>query len=98
MSLRGMKRVCLSALTPDRGLNFESIVEDIPYLSGRLRGGQAIGRDRGAVTTTRRLRRVTCANVALIGDASGSADTITGEGLASSFRETLLLSEALRFH
>jgi flavin-dependent dehydrogenase len=38
---------------------------------------------------------VTRGNVALVGDASGSVDAITGEGLALGFRQALLLAEAL---
>jgi menaquinone-9 beta-reductase len=34
-------------------------------------------------------------NVALVGDASGSADAITGEGLAMGFRQAKLLAEAV---
>ena len=34
-------------------------------------------------------------HVALIGDASGSADSITGEGLAVSFRQALALADAI---
>ena len=52
-------------------------------------------RERGAVTTTLRLHRVVRENIALIGDASGSADAITGEGLAMGFRQAILLSESI---
>jgi menaquinone-9 beta-reductase len=34
-------------------------------------------------------------SVALIGDASGSVDAVTGEGLALSFRQALALSQAI---
>ena len=43
----------------------------------------------------RLLRRVTRANVALVGDASGSVDAITGHGLALAFRQAKVLAEAL---
>jgi len=102
--------VCVAAVTRHTGINFDSVLDDLPYLKHALEGAESIGRDRGAVTTTRKLRRVTCGNVALgsvalgsvasgsvalIGDASGSADAVTGEGLASTFREAFLLGEAL---
>ena len=45
---------------------------------------------------SRRLRHVTSGNIALIGDASGSVDAITGEGLALCFRQALELAHALR--
>ena len=38
-------------------------------------------------------RRVSQGRIALIGDASGSVDAITGEGLCLSFRQAMLLSE-----
>jgi len=87
--------VCVATATSRRGLNFNDILEGLPYLATKLRGRPSVGRDRGAVTTTRRLRRVTCGNIALVGDASGSADAITGSGLASAFRQALLLGDSL---
>jgi flavin-dependent dehydrogenase len=41
------------------------------------------------------LKRVHQGNVALIGDASGSLDAITGEGLSLSFRQATVLGDAL---
>lgn len=87
--------ICVAAVTRRRGSNFERILDGLPYLAEKLRNKPAVGRDRGAVTTTRKLKRVTRGNVALTGDASGSADAITGQGLASAFREALLLGNAL---
>jgi len=87
--------VCVAAITRRSGVHFDGILDDIPYLKHALEGAESLGRDRGAVTTTRKLRRVTRGNVALLGDASGSADAVTGEGLASTFREALLLGDAL---
>src|SRR5207253_1938867 len=39
---------------------------------------------------------VTNGNIALIGDASGSVDAVTGEGMALCFRQAASLSTALR--
>jgi flavin-dependent dehydrogenase len=41
------------------------------------------------------LRRVYRGNIALIGDASGSVDAITGEGMGLAFRQALALADAL---
>ncbi len=87
--------VCVAAITSRRVRNLDSILEGLPYLRGKLPGQAVAGHDRGGVTTTRRLRRVTSGNVALVGDASGSADAITGTGMGSAFREALLLAKAL---
>jgi flavin-dependent dehydrogenase len=87
--------ICVAAITSRRGFHFDAILGGLPYLRDKLCGRAIVGRERGAVTTTRKLRRVVSGNVALVGDASGSADAITGTGLASGFREATLLAEAL---
>jgi flavin-dependent dehydrogenase len=87
--------ICLNTITRHRGLKFDDIIDSLPYLGSKLRGRRSLGRDRGAITTTRKLVRVTRGNIALVGDASGSVDAITGEGLASAFREAILLGDGL---
>ena len=87
--------ICVSAMTREPGIRLGEIVAAIPTLRERLAGAEQSSAERGALTTTRRLRRVASGNVALVGDASGSADAITGEGLAMSFRQALLLAESL---
>ena len=44
---------------------------------------------------TRRLQRVYAGNTALIGDASGAVDAITGEGLCLAFRQAQALADCL---
>jgi len=66
-----------------------------PALAARLRGANPIGTSRGAITLTRSLRHVTLGNIALVGDASGSVDAITGDGLALCFQQSLALAEGL---
>jgi flavin-dependent dehydrogenase len=73
----------------------EAVLAGLPALQAHLEGAGALSKVRGALTTTRKLRRVTAGNVALTGDASGSADAITGEGIALSFRQARLLAEAI---
>src|SRR5438093_1343039 len=72
-----------------------SRIADSPRRRGG--GGDALGRaaERGAVTISRRLRRVTSGRFALIGDASGSVDAVTGEGLRMAFRQATALAAAL---
>jgi flavin-dependent dehydrogenase len=50
---------------------------------------------RGAVTRTRGLREVICGNIAVLGDASGSVDAVTGEGLLSALRQAHALADAI---
>lgn len=87
--------VCVAALSRTSGTRLDAILEALPALRARLAGAERTTAERGALTLTRRLRRVTRANVALVGDASGSVDAITGEGLGMGFRQALLLAESL---
>nr|MDQ2712154.1 hypothetical protein [Acidobacteriota bacterium] len=64
-------------------------------LQRRLSDCQAVTSERGALAATRRLRRITRGNVALVGDASGTVDPITGEGLCLAFQQSLALADAL---
>jgi menaquinone-9 beta-reductase len=48
------------------------------------------------MTVTRKLARVCGERLALLGDASGGVDAITGEGLCLSFRQANLLADCLR--
>jgi menaquinone-9 beta-reductase len=58
--------------------------------------GAPVGKaEAGAVTGNRRFPRVTQGRIALVGDASGSVDAITGEGLCLAFRQSLALAIAL---
>ncbi len=91
----GLGEVCVAAVTRHPGVRLGDILQSLPAIRGRLVGANTSTSERGALTLTRRLRRVTRNNVALIGDASGSADAITGEGLAMGFRQALLLAESL---
>jgi menaquinone-9 beta-reductase len=67
-----------------------------PSLEERLANAEVTGRDKGAVTSMNSLRRVCRGSVALIGDASGSVDAITGDGLRLAFCQALELAEAMR--
>ena len=66
-----------------------------PQLAGRLTEAVPSDIPRGAITYSRKLHRVTKGKVALLGDASGSVDAVTGEGLSLAFRQALALAEAI---
>ena len=98
----GPREVCVAAVTRDPHYRLLSLLEELPELNARLGGSLAepVDRERGALTTTRRLRRVAAnlpkhGRVALLGDASGSADAVTGEGMGMAFRQALLLAECI---
>jgi menaquinone-9 beta-reductase len=67
---------------------------EFPELAQRLHRAET-GPERGEITVTRAFPRVYRENVALIGDASGTVDAITGEGLCLSFQQANALADAL---
>jgi flavin-dependent dehydrogenase len=66
-----------------------------PDLGDHLKGAQATTAVIGGISATSRLHSVTRGNLALIGDASGTVDAISGEGLSLAFRQAIALGEAL---
>ncbi len=64
-------------------------------LRERLSGAESRSRDRGAGPFLQRTTSVAEGNVALVGDAAGYVDALTGEGLAVAFGEALALGAAL---
>ena len=87
--------VCVTIVSSRKLGPFESQVARISTLKTRLAGAVASSTVRGGLSLSNRLRRVYRDNIALVGDASGSVDAITGEGLALSFRHALSLAEAM---
>jgi menaquinone-9 beta-reductase len=88
--------VCLALISRDPHLRLEEAVRmHFPALRERLDGVETTSRERGSVTATVTLRAVARGNVALIGDASGSVDAITGEGICLCFRQAEVLAKAM---
>jgi flavin-dependent dehydrogenase len=92
----GSKEVCVVLMSRDSSLRMDGALPAFPELERRLKGAQVSSAERGAVTMTRRLARVCSENIALIGDASGGVDAITGEGLCLTFRQAAALAEGLK--
>jgi flavin-dependent dehydrogenase len=91
----GRDEICVAVVTRNSLTRMAEIIHAIPYLRERLSAKDAFTGERGALTATHRLRHVVKANVALVGDASGSVDAVTGQGLAIGFRHAHLLSRSL---
>lgn len=90
------EEVCVVVMASQaRKADFDECLREMPDLAARLRGAKILERERGAITQMHRLRRVTAGNVAMIGDASGSVDAITGQGLWLSFRQAFALAAAM---
>jgi flavin-dependent dehydrogenase len=73
----------------------DDLLGRFPVLAARLAGASATSRDRGAGPLEQRVRGVVHGPVALVGDASGYLDAITGEGLAVAFHQAAALVAAL---
>ncbi|MGC2403030.1 MAG: FAD-dependent monooxygenase [Acidobacteriaceae bacterium] len=91
----GEEEVCVATVSRVPESRIDEVLQSLPRLKARLAGAAGLSARKGALTTNRILRRVTDKNVALIGDASGSVDAVTGEGLGLSFRQALLLADAI---
>jgi menaquinone-9 beta-reductase len=91
----GGEEICLVLISRDPRIPLEEAWREFPGLASHLRYAELSSAQRGAVTATRSLDRVFKGNIALTGDASGSVDAITGEGLCLSFRQAMALADAL---
>jgi flavin-dependent dehydrogenase len=91
----GEGEVCVVLISANQRLRLEDALPGFPEVERRLVGAGPANLQRGGVTTTRRLKSVYRGNVALVGDASGSVDAITGEGLCLLFQHAVALAGAL---
>jgi len=87
--------ICVALISRDPHLRIAEALPRCPELERRLAGADALTQERGAVSATRQLARVSGGHVALVGDASGSVDAITGEGLCLLFQQAAALSDAM---
>jgi len=86
--------VCVSVLSRDVGFRISEALPRFPELAGRLRDSTPVTRELGNATSLSRLGAVARGRVALVGDASGSVDAITGHGLSLAFQQAIFLAEA----
>jgi flavin-dependent dehydrogenase len=80
---------------PHTAPRIHEVPQLFPALWTRLRGCATTSSVRGSVCASVSLRAVMRERIALVGDASGSVDAITGEGLSLAFRQANALTEAL---
>jgi flavin-dependent dehydrogenase len=86
--------VCVALISRDPHFRLNKAMAEFPEVNARLSAAEPTSPERGAVSVTRKLRRVYRGNVALIGDASGAVDAVTGEGLCLAFRQAEELAES----
>jgi flavin-dependent dehydrogenase len=81
----------------DPRATFDVLIDRFPWLSERLAGAAPLGADRGAAGLRQPVGGVVAGErAALVGDASGYLDAITGEGMAIAFAQAELLAAAYR--
>jgi menaquinone-9 beta-reductase len=91
----GAEEICVAVISRGHHFRLDQALPMFPELRARLQYASSFGTERGGVTHSRVLKRVSRGNVALVGDASGSVDAISGQGLCLSFRQSLALADAL---
>jgi flavin-dependent dehydrogenase len=92
----GAQEICVAAISGDPRLRVDHVLARFPALAERLRGATPTTRELGDVTSLTRLSAVTRDRMALVGDASGTVDALTGHGLSLGFQQAAHLAEALK--
>jgi menaquinone-9 beta-reductase len=92
----GPQEIGVALLSRDSHLRLQGALDRFPDLKRRLNSAEPTSREQGAGTSARRLKRVTAGRIALVGDASGSVDAITGDGITLAFQHAEALAGALQ--
>jgi menaquinone-9 beta-reductase len=87
--------ICVAFVSSRKFLTVDHALTHFPALQRQLASAIPSDAPRGSITLDRTLRRVTANNIALIGDASGSVDAITGSGLGLCFQQAIALANSL---
>lgn len=89
----GPSEVGVALLSHGAPAPYEELLACFPGLERCLHGSSGSGRVRGAGPFEQRVRAVLAPGVALVGDAAGYLDAVSGEGLALGFRSAVALVE-----
>jgi flavin-dependent dehydrogenase len=87
--------ICVVVISRDSHIRLDRVLRDFPELECRLNNAIITTTERGAVSASHRLASVGHGRVMLVGDASGSVDAITGDGLRLGFEQGLALADAI---
>src|SRR5581483_6725381 len=87
--------VCIAVISKN-GLRLSDALPQFPELEHRLAKAAPASEERGGISVSRKLRNVSRGRVALVGDASGSVDAITGVGLSVGFSQAIAFARALK--
>jgi 2-polyprenyl-6-methoxyphenol hydroxylase-like FAD-dependent oxidoreductase len=86
--------ICVAVISRDPTLRLGRALGEFAELARQIRGAVTVSPEMGALSVSRVLRNVQRGNVVLVGDASGSVDAITGEGICLGFKQALALARA----
>jgi menaquinone-9 beta-reductase len=89
------EEVCLVVTSRSPQIRVKQALSEFPEIAHRLDGFQPVTQNLGAVSALRILRKVSRGPFALVGDASGSVDSLTGEGLGLAFHQASALADAM---
>ena len=87
--------ICLVVTSRSPQLRLKEALNQFPEINSRLEGRPAVTKELGAISALRIIRKVSHGPFALVGDASGSVDSLTGEGLGLAFQQAGALADAL---
>jgi flavin-dependent dehydrogenase len=90
------REVGLAVISHDPGLRLERALLRFPRIAERLERATPTTGESGDMTSLRILPAITRGRVALVGDASGTVDAVTGHGLSLSFQQAIALAEAMK--
>jgi 2-polyprenyl-6-methoxyphenol hydroxylase-like FAD-dependent oxidoreductase len=88
-------QLCVALISNNPHLRLNDALCQLPLLAARLNGAPPVTAEKGSLSISRSLQRVHTAGYVLLGDASGSVDAITGEGMCLAFQQSAALVEAL---
>jgi flavin-dependent dehydrogenase len=87
--------ICVASISRNAHQRLDDALRESPELNQRLKDAVALGPEVGALSVSRTLEAVRRNNVVLIGDASGSVDAITGEGMCLAFHQAIAIADAV---
>jgi flavin-dependent dehydrogenase len=92
----GNEEVCVALITHEPRIRLDNVFAGFPAITRFLRGAELITREQGAISRTHTLPAVYKGLRVLVGEASGSVDAITGDGLCMALQHAQALVHALQ--
>jgi flavin-dependent dehydrogenase len=88
-------QVCVASISRYARVRLDDALGEVPEVQQRVAHLECVSAEAGAMSVSRTLKSICRDNVVLVGDASGSVDAITGEGMCLGFRQALALAKAV---